>query len=276
MVVVCCEEFDWLLYVLCDVIVLFKQVGIYCVGMLCCFGGDVFVLIVFFDMIEWIVIVDGLVVWVVSFGFVNVYFVVLLFEIQVELYVGGFDQVFVGGLFLVQFVQDVLGGWCVNGMWKFVSGCKGVDWFGVGIVVLGVQDVVLNKLCMVVFCVVEVEIVENWSVVGMQGIGSYDLCVNDCFVFEVWIFVCGGELIVDELLYCYLIVVYVVQVLVVVNFGFVCVVFDVVNCMFGGCQMMIGVLCLVDCVYFCIEFVKVEVQLCLVCVFFYDVIDLVW
>lgn len=44
-----------------------------------------------------------------------------------------------------------------------------MDWIGVGIggVFVGVDDKNVGKLFMVVFLVSEVEIVDNWNVVGM-------------------------------------------------------------------------------------------------------------
>ena len=63
---------------------------------------------------------------------------------------------------------------------------QGADWLGVGIAVPGAQDAAPNKPRTAVFRAADVEIVENWSVVGMQGTGSHDLRVDDRFVPEAW------------------------------------------------------------------------------------------
>ena len=49
----------------------------------------------------------------------------------------------------------------------------------------------------------QVEIVENWDVVGLQGTGSNDLRVHGQFVPDEWTFIRGGEPTVDEPLYRY-------------------------------------------------------------------------
>lgn len=167
-VIVCCDEFDQLGYVLCDFVVIMKKVGIFCSGMLCKFGGEVLVLVFFLVMVECIFKVDGLVGWVVVFGLVNIYFVVLFIEMQCKIYVSGFDQVYVGGFYLLQEVKVVFGGWEIIGCWYFVSGCKGVDWIGVGIKDSGgFDDGILKFVFMVVMLVFEIEIIDNWNVVGM-------------------------------------------------------------------------------------------------------------
>ncbi|OXH87666.1 acyl-CoA dehydrogenase, partial [Burkholderia multivorans] len=90
-----------------------------------------------------------------------------------------------------------------------------------------------NKPRTAVFRAADVEIVENWNVVGMQGTGSHDLRVNDRFVAEAWTFVRGGEPTVDEPLYRYPTIAYAAQVLAVVNLGLARAALDVVNRMSG-------------------------------------------
>ncbi|WP_413803194.1 acyl-CoA dehydrogenase family protein [Streptomyces iranensis] len=65
----------------------------------------------------------------------------------------------------------------------------------------------------------QVEIVENWNVIGMRGTGSHDLVVDGAVVPDEWTFVRGGEPTVDEPLYRYPSVPYAAQVLAVVGLG---------------------------------------------------------
>lgn len=65
----------------------------------------------------------------------------------------------------------------------------------------------------------QVEIAENWDVIGMRGTGSHDLVVDGAIVPEEWTFVRGGEPTVDEPLYRYPTVPYAAQVLAVVGLG---------------------------------------------------------
>ncbi|MCA3834714.1 MAG: flavin-dependent monooxygenase, partial [Burkholderia sp.] len=270
------EEFDRLSHVPRDVIALFKQAGIYRAGTPRRFGGDALAPTAFLDMIERTATADGSAAWVASFGSANVYLAALPLETQAELYASGPDQVFAGGLFPVQPAQAAPGGWRVNGTWKFASGCKGADWLGVGIAVPGAQDAAPNKPRTAVFRAADVEIVENWSVVGMQGTGSHDLRVNDRFVPEAWTFVRGGEPTVDEPLYRYPTVAYAAQVLAVVNLGLARAALDVVNRMSGGRQTTTGAPRLADRAYYRIELAKAEAQLRSARAFFYDATDTVW
>ncbi|HDR9757699.1 TPA: acyl-CoA dehydrogenase family protein [Burkholderia cepacia] len=270
------DEFDRLSHVPRDVIALFRQAGIYRAGTPRRFGGDALAPTAFLDMIERIATADGSAAWVASFGSANVYLAALPLETQAELYASGPDQVFAGGLFPVQPAQAAPGGWRVNGTWKFASGCKGADWLGVGIAVPGAQDAAPNKPRTAVFRAADVEIVENWSVVGMQGTGSHDLRVDDRFVPEAWTFVRGGEPTVDEPLYRYPTVAYAAQVLAVVNLGLARAALDVANRMSGGRQTTTGAPRLADRAYFRIELAKAEAQLRSARAFFYDATDTVW
>ena len=132
-------------------------------------------------MIERIAKADGSAAWVASFGSANLYLAALPLDTQAEIYADGPDQVFAGGLFPVQNATPEAGGYRVNGTWKFASGCKGADWLGVGIGTARPGEAP-GKPRTAVFKAQQVEIVENWNVVGMQGTGSHDLRVADQFV----------------------------------------------------------------------------------------------
>jgi alkylation response protein AidB-like acyl-CoA dehydrogenase len=162
----------------------------------------------------------------------------------------------------------------VNGTWKFASGCKGADWLGVGIST-GAPGVP-GKPRTAVFRPHQVEIVENWDVVGMQGTGSHDLRVTDQFVADDWTFVRGGEACVDEPLYRYPTIAYAAQVLAVVNLGLARAALDVANQMAGGRKTTTGAPQLADRAYYRIELAKAEAQLRSARAFFYDATDTVW
>jgi alkylation response protein AidB-like acyl-CoA dehydrogenase len=268
------EEFDRLSHVPRDVIAKLKRAGVYRAATPRRFGGDALAPTAFLDMIERIAVADGSAAWVASFGSANVYLAALPLATQAQIYADGPDQVFAGGLFPVQPAQPADGGWRVNGTWKFASGCKGADWLGVGIAtsVPGVP----GKPRTAVFRPHQVEIVDNWDVVGMQGTGSHDLRVTDQFVADDWTFVRGGEPCVDEPLYRYPTIAYAAQVLAVVNLGLARAALDVANQMAGGRKTTTGAPQLADRAYYRIELAKAEAQLRSARAFFYDTTDTVW
>jgi alkylation response protein AidB-like acyl-CoA dehydrogenase len=268
------EEFDRLSHVPRDVIAKLKRAGVYRAATPRRFGGDALAPTAFLDMIERIAVADGSAAWVASFGSANVYLAALPLATQAQIYADGPDQVFAGGLFPVQPAQPADGGWRVNGTWKFASGCKGADWLGVGIST-GVPGVP-GKPRTAVFRPHQVEIVDNWDVVGMQGTGSHDLRVTDQFVADDWTFVRGGEPCVDEPLYRYPTIAYAAQVLAVVNLGLARAALDVANQMAGGRKTTTGAPQLADRAYYRIELAKAEAQLRSARAFFYDTTDTVW
>ncbi|MFM0211221.1 acyl-CoA dehydrogenase family protein [Paraburkholderia sediminicola] len=268
------EEFDRLSHVPREVIAKLKRAGVYRAATPRRFGGDALAPTAFLDMIERIAVADGSAAWVASFGSANVYLAALPLATQAHIYADGPDQVFAGGLFPVQPAQPADGGWRVNGTWKFASGCKGADWLGVGIST-GAPGVP-GKPRTAVFRPHQVEIVENWDVVGMQGTGSHDLRVTDQFVADDWTFVRGGEPCVDEPLYRYPTIAYAAQVLAVVNLGLARAALDVANQMAGGRKTTTGAPQLADRAYYRIELAKAEAQLRSARAFFYDTTDTVW
>jgi len=267
------EEFDRLSHVPRDVIAKLKLAGIYRAGTPKRFGGEALAPAQFLRMIERIAVADGSAAWVASFGSANVYLAALPLETQAELYADGPDQVFAGGLFPLQPATPVEGGWQVNGTWKFASGCLGADWLGVGI---GSGAPGSSKPRTAVFKAGQIEIVENWNVVGMQGTGSHDLRVVDTFVPEAWTFVRGGESTIDEPLYRYPTLAYASQVLAVVNLGLARAALEVVNQMSGGRKTTTGAPQLADRAYFRIALSKAEAQLRSTQAFFYDTTETVW
>ncbi|GJH27228.1 acyl-CoA dehydrogenase family protein [Caballeronia novacaledonica] len=269
------DEFDRLSHVPRDVIEKLKRVGIYRAATPKRFGGDARAPGEFLEMIERIAVADGSAAWVASFGSANLYLAALPVATQAAIYADGPDQVFAGGLFPVQNAQPAPGGYRVNGTWKFASGCKGADWLGVGIGT-GKPGEAPGKPRTAVFRPEQVEIVENWNVVGMQGTGSHDLRVTDQFVAEDWTFVRGGVSTIDEPLYRYPTIAYAAQVLAVVNLGLARAALDVANHMAGGRKTTTGAPQLADRAYYRIELAKAEAQLRSARAFFYESTDSVW
>ncbi|MDX3384696.1 acyl-CoA dehydrogenase family protein [Streptomyces niveiscabiei] len=222
-----------------DVIEEFKRAGVYRAGVPRRFGGDALAPAEFLRVVERISEVDGSAGWVASFGSATVYLAGLPLETQAELYADGPDVVFAGGLFPVQPAARVAGGYLVDGRWKFASGCQGADVLGVGIKAdpaggvgeAGRADGVgdggraggggasVGRPLTAVLRPEQVEIVENWDVIGLRGTGSHDLAVAGVVVPEEWTFVRGGPATVDEPLYRYPTVPYAAQVLAVVGLG---------------------------------------------------------
>ncbi|SAL55617.1 acyl-CoA dehydrogenase family protein [Caballeronia humi] len=269
------EEFERLSHVPRDVIARLKRVGIYRAATPKRFGGDARAPGEFLAMIERIATADGSAAWVASFGSANLYLAALPVATQAAIYADGPDQVFAGGLFPVQNAAPETGGYRVNGTWKFASGCKGADWLGVGIGT-GKPGEAPGKPRTAVFRPSQVEIVENWNVVGMQGTGSHDLRVTNQFVAEDWTFVRGGASTIDEPLYRYPTIAYAAQVLAVVNLGLARAALDVANNMAGGRKTTTGAPQLADRAYYRIELAKAEAQLRSARAFFYESTDSVW
>ncbi|WP_353741085.1 acyl-CoA dehydrogenase family protein [Pseudomonas fluorescens] len=263
------EEFDAGSHVPRDMIERFKQVGIYRAATPKCFGGDALAPSLFLQMIERISEADGSAGWVASFGSAGVYLAALPRETLAELYADSPDLVFAGGLFPLQPAEAVEGGYKVNGTWKFASGCKGADLLGVGIGAAG------GKPRTAVFRPEQVDIVENWEVVGLKGTGSHDLRVSDKRVEERWTFIRGGAATIEEPLFHYPSIAYAAQVLAVVNLGLARAALDEISRMAGGSGIT-GAPKLSDRAYVRIEIAKAEAKLSAARGFFYNATEQVW
>jgi len=263
------NEFDTGSHVPRDMIERFKQVGIYRAATPKCYGGNAMAPAQFLHIIERISEADGSAGWVASFGSAGVYLAALPKETLAEIYAQSPDLVFAAGLFPLQPAEAVEGGWQVNGTWKFASGCKGADLLGVGIGAAG------GKPRTAVFPASQVEIIENWDVVGLKGTGSHDLRVNDKRVDERWTFIRGGASTVDEPLFRYPSIAYAAQVLAVVNLGLARAALDEVSRMAAGSGIT-GAPKMADRPYVRIEIAKAEAQLAAARGFFYGATEQVW
>ncbi len=269
------DEFDERSHVPRDVIAKLKLAGVFRASTPKRFGGTALAPAAFFRIIERIAIADGSAAWVAAFGSANIYLAALPADTQRVLYQGGPDQIFAGALYPVQAAERIEGGWRVNGQWKFASGCKGADWLGVGIGGAGAAGQAAQPLT-AVFPPGEVEIVENWDVVGLQGTGSHDLRVSGKVIDDAWTFIRGAASTIDEPVYRYPSVSYQAGVHAAVNLGLARAALDVVTGMSGSQVTTTGAPRLADRPHFRIELAKCEAALRSTRAFFYEAAEQVW
>ncbi|WP_341316577.1 acyl-CoA dehydrogenase family protein [Paraburkholderia sp. IMGN_8] len=272
------DEFDQLSHVPRDMIAKMKRAGIFRASTPRRFGGDALPPPRFLHMLERIAIADGSTAWVAAFGSANTYLASLSIETQQHIYATGPDQVFAGGLYPLQPAAKVPGGFMVSGQWRFASGCKGADWIGVGIggTPANSGDTGAGRPFTAVFPAHEVEIVENWNVVGMQGTGSHDLRLRDKFVDAQWTFVRGGQALIDEPLYRYPAVAYQAQVHAAVNIGLARAALDLLTGMSGSTRTTTGAPRLADRGYYRSGLAKAEANWRGARAFFYESAESAW
>ncbi|MGF6640153.1 alkylation response protein AidB-like acyl-CoA dehydrogenase [Paraburkholderia sp. MM5496-R1] len=272
------DEFDAVSHVPRDMIVKMKRAGIFRASTPKRFGGDALPPPQFLAMLERIAIADGSTAWVAAFGSANTYLASLPVETQARIYASGPDQVFAGGLYPLQPAERAPGGYVVSGQWRFASGCKGADWLGVGIggAPGKVGDANAGKPFTAVFPASEVEIVDNWNVVGMQGTGSHDLRLKNRFVDEQWTFVRGGAPLIDEPLYRYPAVAYQAQVHAAVNLGLARAALDLLAGMSGVTRTTTGAPRLADRAYYRSGLAQAEANLRSARAFFFESAQTSW
>ncbi|MCG7404655.1 MULTISPECIES: acyl-CoA dehydrogenase family protein [Caballeronia] len=272
------DEFDALSHVPRDMVGKMKRAGIFRASTPKRFGGDALPPARFLEMLERIAIADGSAAWVAAFGSANTYLASLSVETQARIYAAGPDQVFAGGLYPLQKAERAPGGFLVSGQWRFASGCKGADWIGVGIggAPAGTDDKNAGKPFTAVFPASEVEIVDNWNVVGMQGTGSHDLRLKDKYVEEQWTFVRGGTPLIDEPLYRYPAVAYQAQVHAAVNIGLARAALDLLAGMSGVTKTTTGAPRLADRAYYRSGLAQAEAQLRSARAFFFECAEASW
>ncbi|RZF31564.1 flavin-dependent monooxygenase [Paraburkholderia sp. UYCP14C] len=272
------DEFDAVSHVPRDMIAKMKRAGIFRASTPKRFGGDALPPPQFLAMLERIAIADGSTAWVAAFGSANTYLASLPVETQARIYASGPDQVFAGGLYPLQPAERAPGGYVVSGGWRFASGCKGADWIGVGIggAPGKVGDANAGKPFTAVFPASEVEIVDNWNVVGMQGTGSHDLRLKNKFVDEQWTFVRGGVPLIDEPLYRYPAVAYQAQVHAAVNLGLARAALDLLAGMSGVTKTTTGAPRLADRAYYRSGLAQAEANLRSSRAFFFESAQTSW
>jgi indole-3-acetate monooxygenase len=127
------EEFTEKRHVPRDMVMRFKELGLYRATTPRRFGGGAWAPGDFLRVVERISGADGSAGWVASFGVSGVYLAALPEDTQAKIYGDGPDLVFAGGLFPVQPAEQGDGGFTVSGRWKFASGCMAAELMGVGI-----------------------------------------------------------------------------------------------------------------------------------------------
>jgi alkylation response protein AidB-like acyl-CoA dehydrogenase len=272
------DEFDQLSHVPRDMVSKMKRAGIFRASTPKRFGGDALPPPRFLEMLERIAIADGSAAWVAAFGSANTYLASLPVETQARIYASGPDQVFSGGLYPLQKAECAPGGFLVSGQWRFASGCKGADWIGVGIggAPGNAGDSNAGKPFTAVFPASEVEIVDNWNVVGMQGTGSHDLRLANKFVDEQWTFVRGGAPLIDEPLYRYPAIAYQAQVHAAVNIGLARAALDLLAGMSGVTKTTTGAPRLADRAYYRAGLAQAEANLRSARAFFFESAETSW
>ncbi|NUU02109.1 acyl-CoA dehydrogenase family protein [Herbaspirillum robiniae] len=271
------DEFDQLTYVPRDAIATMKCAGIFRASTPKRFGGAALAPGEFLQMVERISAADGSAGWVAAFGSANTYLAPLPLATQQQIYAGGPDQVYAGGLYPLQSAQTAPGGWKISGRWHFASGCKGADWIGVGIKNDAPPvDGVPAPAIMAVMPASEVEIVHNWNVVGMQGTGSHDTRLQDKFVAHEWTCARGAPGLIDEPLYRYPSLAYQAEVHAAVNIGLARAALDIVTEMAGGAKIMPGAPRLGDRAYYRIKLGMGEAKWRSARMFFYDACGRAW
>jgi alkylation response protein AidB-like acyl-CoA dehydrogenase len=266
-------EFREQRYVSRDFIAKLKQLGIYRSATPERFGGRTIPPVEFLKLIERISAVDGSTGWVASFGSQLIYLGSLPLEAQAELYADGPDVVFAGALFPVQQATPTERGFLVNGRWKFASGCMGADIICVGI---PGDDSTSGKPRGALVRPEQLEIVQDWDVIGMQGTGSFDVVATDVEVDREWTFIRGGEPVIDEPLYRYPAITYAAQVLSVVSAGVARAALDFARETGSGRASITGAPKLVDRPYYRSGIAEAEATLRAARAYFYEATDEAW
>ncbi|MFE0024412.1 acyl-CoA dehydrogenase family protein [Amycolatopsis sp. NPDC059021] len=215
---------------------------------------------------------DGSTGWVASFGSALVYLAALPLDTQAELYRDGPDVVFAGALFPTQRAEPTERGFLVDGHWKFASGCVAADRIGVGLPGDAESD---GKPRTAVLRPEQVEILQDWDVVGMRATGSFDIVVRGVEVPREWTFIRGGAPAVDEPLYHYPAIAYASQVLAVVGAGVARAALDHAKHA-GGYTGITGAPKLADRPHYRTAFARAEAELRSARAWFYDLSDEVW
>jgi alkylation response protein AidB-like acyl-CoA dehydrogenase len=86
------------------------------------------------------------------------------------------------GYFPVGKAERVDGGWQLSGKWGWVSGCDYADWFLFGAFLPGKDGGPVHHFFLVPRS--EIEIEDNWHVLGLRGTGSKNVIVAGAFVPE--------------------------------------------------------------------------------------------
>jgi alkylation response protein AidB-like acyl-CoA dehydrogenase len=267
------QEFQELRYVPRDVVDRLKLLGIYRSVTPARFGGNPMPPTEFLALVERISTVDGSTGWVASFGSQVNYLGSLPLETLAQLYADGPDVVFAGALYPVQPAPATERGFLVNGRWKFASGCMAADVLCVGI---PGDDSTFGRPRGAVLRPHEVEIIQDWDVVGMRATGSFDLAVHDVEVARDWTFIRGGEATIDEPVYRYPTITYAAQALSVVSAGVARAALDFAAGKGSGRASVTGAPKLADRPYYRAQVAEAEATLRSARAYFYETAHQAW
>lgn len=257
-----------------DIVERFKTIGVYRSLLARTFGGDEHSPAEFCRLIERISEADGACGWVASFGVSATYLAALPLPTLRELYAGGPDIVFGGGIYPLQPARRVDGGFIVNGRWKFASGCMGAMMVSAGILVDNDQTGGLPRVA--VLPAEKVRIEENWDVIGLEGTGSHDVVIEDAFVPEHWTFVRGSKATYSSPIGRYPAMALAAQVLAVVGLGVARDALRSVTEMSGTLASITGAPGMGQRAYVQLEIAKAEARLRSARSFFYEQTEAVW
>ncbi|MCO1657303.1 acyl-CoA dehydrogenase family protein [Pseudonocardia humida] len=267
------EEFQRLRYVPRDFVDRLVRLGLYRASAPQRFGGEPMPPADFLRLVERISAVDGSTGWVASFGAQVSYLGPLPVDTLAEIYADGPDVVFAGALFPVQPAPPTERGFRVNGRWKFASGCMAADVLCVGI---PGDDSTAGKPRGAVLRPRDVEIIQDWDVVGMRATGSFDLAVHEVDVDRDWTFIRGGEPSIDEPIYRYPTITYAAQALSVVSAGVARAALDFATGTGGGRASVTGAPKLADRPYYRAQVAEAEATLRSARAYFYEAAEEAW
>jgi indole-3-acetate monooxygenase len=257
-----------------DIIEGFKHLGVYRAMVAKRFGGEERTPAEFCRLIETISEADGSAGWVASFGSAACYLAALPEETLRKVYAKGPDVVFAGGLFPLQPAKRTVGGFLVDGVWKFGSGSPGAELIGVGIMVEGDSTGGLPRVA--VMPAEKVTIRQNWDVIGLEGTGSHDLVVRDVEVPEEWTLIRGGPATLDAPIYRYPSLSFAAQVLAIVGVGVARSALNDVIAMAGARTSITGAPVMAERGYVQLEVARAEAMLRSARAFFYEATETLW
>lgn len=267
------EEFQELRHIPQNIVDRFKTLGIYRGLVPEQFGGAGWSARRFMEAIEAISAADGSAGWVASFGFATKYISSLPAETLAEIYANGPDVVVAGAVFPPQEVEELDGGYKVNGRWGFGSGCMCADIIGVGIRVEGEKGGLPRMAWMPPG---KVQIDENWNTMGMLGTGSHDLVVKDVVVPRHFTAIRGSAPTIDCPSYRYPSMAMAAQVLAVVGLGVAREAIDEVVSIATAKNSITGAPMMANRPGFQIALAQMEAQLRSARAWFYEATDTVW
>jgi indole-3-acetate monooxygenase len=134
---------------------------------------------------------DGSVGWNVMIGHIGALMPFFVNQSFCEdVYRDGKDHVIAAGAQPIGTAERVPGGWKVNGVWPFASGCQNAEWIAGNCVMMegGVPiDSPDGPGPMLRACVMPAErweIRDTWHTLGLKGTGSHDVALKDAIVSD--------------------------------------------------------------------------------------------